>query len=270
MFLIEDFFTLQQRLWAELDWEGLGGAYCDQEAPDFFDAERRDLIRDVGLEVALDLTAHLPAGGRSLYVGAGVAELVPLCVEALLQDREVRALTLPGREADELERALSAAEEALRPQYGTDFTLPRVEGLRLEDATLDGPFDHVWCASVLNDPDAFPALHDHLYERFTEDAGATGRGSLEGDVMRARLWLETLEPTLAERAALSTSDEEWCVWGPYLEERGWTAAVHDEGRISALVGDRVRLFRLTQAGAGAEGDDAAATARPRDDAEESR
>ena len=73
--MIQDFFALQERLWAELDWEGLGGAYCDAEAPDFFDDERQELVRDVGLEVALDLTAHLPGGGRSLYVGAGVAEL---------------------------------------------------------------------------------------------------------------------------------------------------------------------------------------------------
>ena len=248
MFLIQDFFALQERLWAELDWEGLGGVYCDAEAPDFFDDERQELVRDVGLEVALDLTAHLPGGGRSLYVGAGVAELVPLCVEALLQERDVRALTLPGREAAELQRAMGAVEAALTAERGEPVKLPRIEGLRLEDAKLDGPFDHIWCASVLNDPDAFPALHDHLYERFTEDAGATGRGSLEGDVMRARLWLETLEPKLAERAALSTSDEEWCVWGPYLEERGWTARVHDEGRISALVGDRVRLYQLTKAG----------------------
>lgn len=234
--MIQEFFGLQTQLWAELDWAALGRVYCDGEAPDFFDEARRAELVEVGLAVALDLTEHLPKGGRSLYVGAGVAELIPICVEALVLEREVEVLTLAGFEVDELNRALAVC--------GAEHALPRFRGERLEDADLSGAFDHVWAASVLNDPDAFPALHDHLYERFTEDAGATGRGTLEGDVVRARYWMQKLSAVFAEPTALSTSDEEWCVWGPFLEEGGWTASVHDEGRVSALVGDRVRLFRL--------------------------
>lgn len=234
---IEEFFALKGHVWAALDWASLGAVYCDGPAPDFFDEERRAAIADIGLAAAVELTGQLPVGGKSLYVGAGVAEVLAVCVEALLAERFVQITTLPGFEPRELDRVLGATAHAL----------PRFSGPAFDEAQFDGPFDHVWIASVFNDPDAFPALHDHLYERFTEADGATGRGLVAEDRARATAWMERLEGELAPVAVLSTSDEEWSLWEPFLKQRGWRTTAVDEGHVSALVGDRVRMYRLRKA-----------------------
>jgi hypothetical protein len=97
--------------------------------------------------------------------------------------------------------------------------------------------------SVLSDPDSFPALHDRLYERVGSGL-ATGRG----DPAAERLQAERLVGQLLERGAttcvLTTTDEELRLVRPLTLARGWTLEVPARGRLSALVGDVVRVCRL--------------------------
>ena len=231
---IDQFLAMQTRAWELLDWPALGHSYCEGDGSTFFDAERLDLIRQVGNEVSLALIERLNAGGRSVYVGAGVAELIPILCEAFVLERDVRAVSLNQVEVELLNAVLAELEAEF------DTSLPRIQLAAMQSAELTGAFDHAWVASVMNDPDAFPALHDTLYERFTEADGATGRGSLTEDTRAAEELMGAVTALLTKRACLSTSDEEWSLFGPYLEANGWFSQVDDDGVISAIVGDNVR------------------------------
>jgi len=203
---------------AALDWGLLGRLYCHEGGEAFFPSEQRDAIRDAGLAFAADLGGLLTPGGASHYVGAAVAELPMILFEAVVLERRVHWTQLPGEECDELARALRTVDG---PAPTTD---------------LQPPFhvDHLWCASVLTDPNAFPALHDHLYQR--EGLG----GDLDADRVRAEaLVAETLDQ-LAPPAVLSTTDEEAPFFLTACAARGWRLTLPEHGRLSGIVGDVVR------------------------------
>src|SRR5436190_21127374 len=92
---------------AEIDWVKLGRAYCDGDARDFFDEALRTHILETGLQLADDVAGALVGGParQSLYLGAAVAEIVPILAERLVLGRDVVWLNLPGDETDELVRA---------------------------------------------------------------------------------------------------------------------------------------------------------------------
>lgn len=219
---------------AELDWPQLGACYCEGDARDFFDTERRAQVLDTGLALADDVVARLSLGGpgRSLYVGAAVAELPLLLVERLVLGRELRWHLLPGRERDELARALTRVGERL----GLD--LPRPDPRPLERAA-PAPCDHLWMVSVLTDPDVFPALHDELYER-AGTPQATGRGDLLVERAAAHALLDALLAHAAPGALLSTTTDEW----PLVHERLGHEAPFALGPLSALVADRIAFANL--------------------------
>jgi hypothetical protein len=219
---------------AELDWPALGACYCEGDASDFFDAARRAHLLDVGLALADDVAARLPARGpgRSLYVGAAVAELAPLLVERLVLGREVRWHLLPGPELDELARALSRVAERL----GLVLPLPDPRPL---ESVAPVPCDHLWLVSVLTDPDAFPALHDELYER-TGTPAATGRGDLAAERARGNALIDALLAHAAPGALLTTTEEELALVLPRLPRD----VPLELGRLTALVGDRVVHVQL--------------------------
>lgn len=218
----------------ELDWPALGAAYCEGDARDFFDAERIAHVLDTGLRLADDVAARLPDRGpaRSLYVGAAVAELAPILVESLVLEREVRWHLLPGRELDELARALAGVGARL------GLELPRPDPRPLE-SVAPAACDHLWLVSVLTDPDAFPALHDELYERVGTPA-ATARGELETERARADSLVRALLAHAAPRALLTTTSDEL----PLLLESLPEGAAVERGRATALVGDELAFVRL--------------------------
>src|SRR6188768_4256268 len=133
---------------AELDWELLGRAACDGDGTTFFDAEFRERILDTGLWFAEDLGARLEKGrGRSLYVGAEIAELPLILAEELVMKRRVEWLNIECAQTTELVRALRAVSARL----GVELPVPRVDAVtNIEPASCD----HVWLVSVLTDPDA--------------------------------------------------------------------------------------------------------------------
>ena len=101
-------------------------------------------------------------------------------------------------------------------------------------------------ASAQSDPDAFPALHDALYERSGSEL-ATGRGDLEEEHRRAGELVDALLARAAPPCLLTTTDEELELIGPRAAARGLALHVPSEARLSALVGDAVRVCRLARA-----------------------
>ncbi|TDJ72247.1 MAG: hypothetical protein E2O39_07040 [Planctomycetota bacterium] len=229
---------------AALDWPALGRLYCHAGGADFFDGEAREALRDTGLLFASDIARELerlPAGGpgRSLYVGAALAELAPILCETLVLGREVVALALPGPETEGLNGALEQALGRLG--------LPTIRILPPGAPQARGMFDHVWLVSVLTDPDAFPALHDDLYERQGTDL-ATNRGDLAADRERANALVSGLLEHLRPPCLLTTTDEELALVRPLCVQRGLPLEVSGTARLSGIVGDPVRLCRIPSIG----------------------
>ena len=221
---------------AELDWGLLGRLHCHTGGDDFFAGEARTALVDAGLLFADDLGRTLAPGGRSLYIGASVAELIPMLAEGLVLEREVLWYQLAGPLTAELDRALAAVAEA------ESVALPRARTSPLAEVAASS-CDHLWLVSVLTDPDAFPALHDRLYER--SDELATRRGDLADDRARADALLARALRCLRAPGWLTTTDEELRLVRPACAERGLALAVPAHGRLSAVVGDVVRACRVT-------------------------
>ena len=217
-----------------LDWPLLGRVYCHEGGDDFFDDEQREALREAGLHFASDVGERLGARpkGRSLYLGAGVAELAPILLDALLLRREVAVVALPGPEPRELNRALAAAEEAL------GFALPRWSTKPLASLRRDG-FDHLWMVSVLNDPEAFPALSKRLYDRGSPPARALAR-----DRGAARNLLDEAFRRLEPPSDFATSEEELPLLVEAARSRRLRVEVEPAGRLSGIVGDVVRHGRI--------------------------
>lgn len=237
----DDFARALGAVEAAIDWGRLGELYCSEGGEHFFPPEQVAAMRESGLQLAgalgEELTALGGSQGRSLYVGAAAAELVPILVERFVLGREVVVVNLACGESDELNRAFAAAGS----ECGLE--LPRIETGSLDEAR--GTFDHGWLVSVLNDPEAFPALHDVLYERTGELA--TGRGDLADDRARAEALAQALLDRLAPQALLSTSDEELPVLRPLLARGGWAVRASGEALLTGVVGDPLRFLRLRRA-----------------------
>lgn len=221
----------------ELDWELLGRSTCEGDGTEFFDDALREKIVDTGCRFAEDIASALAdATGRSLYLGAEIAELPLILAEHLVMGRRVEWLNLAGAHTDEIERAIRAVSARL----SIELPVPTSRSLSdIEPASCD----HLWMVSVLTDPDHFPALHDALYER-TSGPLATGRGSLDDDRVRAQALVEVFLDRAAARCVLSTTDEERTLIEPAVARRGWELEFAPGGRLTAIVGDRVRIANL--------------------------
>jgi hypothetical protein len=220
---------------AELDWERLGRAYCEGDGTTFFDDELRERWLDVGLEIGDALAQVLKSPGRSVYVGAALAEVPTMLVEALVLGREVVWVNLPGDEMEELTRVMRLASE----KFGIELPVPTFEPLECLPSAW---FDHVWMVSVLTDPEEFPALHDQLYERHDSKL-ATRRGDLCENAERAEQLLEAVFDVASDDALVTTSDEELAGMKNIARDRGFDLENLGESTVSAIVGDVVRTYR---------------------------
>lgn len=221
----------------ELNWKRLGELHCYEGGEDFFSPEQVEATREAGLLIAGELGDQLAQLrgelGRSLYVGMAVGELVPVLVEHFVLGREVVLVNLDNEETAEMNRAFAAAESC-------GLQLPRIQTCVLSE--VGGKFDHGWLVSVLNDPEAFPALHDELYARRGELA--TGRGNLNEDIANANDLVDTFLAHLAPPALLSTTDEELPVMRPRLSAREWSMKLTGKALLTGVVGDPLRVMRL--------------------------
>ncbi|MEK6534009.1 MAG: hypothetical protein AABZ52_08960, partial [Nitrospirota bacterium] len=170
---------------------------------------------------------RLDPHGRSLYVGAGVAELPPLLMEALDLQREVEPYNLRRTEVAAINRACRS--------------LP-VRFHRLDAAKAKGRFDHLWMVSVLNDPERFPHLAPLSYG--TADPVTFDPRQFERQRRIVRSIVDRVMPKLSLPGLVTTSTEEvvwiadWCHRKniPYLVER--------EQFPTALVGDPVCFMKI--------------------------
>ncbi|MEZ5975823.1 MAG: hypothetical protein R3F33_00375 [Planctomycetota bacterium] len=214
-----------------LDWSHLGTLYCEEGGEDFFSEQAVEAIQDAGLQIVSDLQevlAPLPRAA-SLYVGVGVAELIPMLFEQILLGRPVRGATLPGAEADALTQALAAAHQEL------GVTMPQIDTRPLARIGMPA-INHLWFASVITDPDHFPALHDELYGRKGTHL-ATGRGNLTKERRRALELYHSALRNLQSPAVITTSEEELPILLEAVGEYPGQLLIPPKGRLSAIVGD---------------------------------
>ena len=214
------------RVFDHLDYAALGKVYCYEGGKDFWRA-KREPCRRLGTQIGTALLARLKPGGRSLYVGAGVAELPAMLIESLDLHRSVLPYNLRRREVALLNRACRALPLRF---YAADA------------ARASGPFDHLWIVSVLNDPERFPQLAALSYGRavpVTFDAGVFRQ---ERNIVR--VIVNRCLSKLTVPGLVTTSTEEvvwiadWCHRHsiPYLVERTYYP--------TALVGDPVCFMRI--------------------------
>ena len=214
-----------------IDWPSLGEEYCESGGDEFFTEEAVEALQDAGLLIASDLEDVLfkTKSKNSLYVGIGVAEVVPILFETILLERKVHAVTLPGPEQEQLQKAFKAAKKRC------PFPLPQIDTRPL--APSDKPeCSHLWLASVITDPEAFPALHDQLYKR-QGTRQATGRGNIHKERKRAHALFATAISWLKTPAVITTSQEELPILEKALGSLAITLKVPEKGRLSPIVGD---------------------------------
>jgi hypothetical protein len=214
------------QVYGRLNYRALGRVYCYEGGNEFWRAKRGPCQRLGGL-VAGALRARLARRGRSLYVGAGVAELPALLVEALELQRTVEPYNLRRSEVAVLNRACRSLPVTFRRQ---------------DAASARGRFDHLWIVSVLNDPERFPHVSPLSYGR-ADPLTFDPRG-FEKERRKVRIIVDRCMSKLARPGLVTTSTEEvvwiaeWChrYKIPYLVERRQFA--------TALVGDPICFIKI--------------------------
>jgi hypothetical protein len=211
---------------ARLDYRRLANVYCYEGGEEFWRA-KREPCRRLGMLVGEALVKRLPVSGRSLYVGAGVAELPVLLVESLELGRSVVACNLRRSEVVTLNRACRGIP--LRFQ-ATDA------------GTVGGSFDHLWIVSVLNDPERFPHVASLSYGRavpltFNVRAFVKERRMLQSLVngCMSKLQLPGVVTTSVEEANWIA---DWC------HRKGIPYRVEREQFQTAVVGDPICFIRI--------------------------
>lgn len=209
-----------------LEYRTLGRVYCYEGGEEFWKA-KRNLCRRLGIRVGEALLQRLKPGGRSLYVGAGVAELPALLVESFDLQRDVFPCNLRRSEVVSLNR--------------TSRELP----VRFHDkdaAQAKGRFDHLWIVSVLNDPERFPHVAPLSYGR--ADPVTFNPTLFQKERKIVQSIVDRCMPKLSLPGLVTTSTEEviwiadWCHRKkiPYLVERRHYP--------TALVGDPVCFIKI--------------------------
>ena len=185
-------------VFARLDYRALGPIYCHEGGNEFWKAKRR-LCQRLGSALAVPLRRRLKGTGRSLYVGAGVAEIPLLLMETLELGRSVMACNLRGKEVRILNRACAGLPVRFEARNA---------------ATLRGTFNHLWLVSVLNDPECYPELSELSYGRANPATFDPRRFTRERrDMLRV---LNRCLRTLSRPGLVTTSTEEahwiadWC------------------------------------------------------------
>ncbi|MGH7165870.1 MAG: hypothetical protein ACREIS_10155 [Nitrospiraceae bacterium] len=214
------------RIFDGLDYAALGTIYCDKGGETFW-RDRRGPCKQLGIRLAEVLRGRLRPNGRSLYVGAGVAEIPVLVMETIELGRSVAAYNLRAEEVSVLNAALTG--------LSLKFTSGHAQ-------SAGGSFDHLWIASVLNDPERFPQVSALSYGRanpvtFDPTTFARERRAV------IRLAASCLKK-LSRPGLVTTSVEEipwitdWCA------RRGVGCVVEPENYPTAIVGDPICYIRV--------------------------
>jgi len=218
--------ALIAKAYAQLEYKTLGRVYCWEGGDEFWDRKGKP-CRRLGTKVAEALLQKLPHGGRSLYVGAGVAELPALLAEAIDLQRQVEPYNLRRSEVTVLNRACRGLPVRFRNR---------------DAASAQGRFDHLWIVSVLNDPERFLHLAPLSYGRADPVTFDPVQFQKERRIVQSIV--DQCLPKLSLPGLVTTSAEEvvwiaeWCHRHrvPYRVER--------KQYPTALVGDPICFVRI--------------------------
>ncbi|MCG3776599.1 MAG: hypothetical protein JW395_3458 [Nitrospira sp.] len=213
-------------VYGRLDYGALGPVYCYEGGDEFWRA-KRGLCERLGSRVALLLKKKLRRGGRSLYVGAGVAELPALILETVELGRAAEPYNLRRTEVSALNPAC----------HSIPLTFHAMDA-----AKAKGRFDHLWIVSVLNDPERFPHLSPLSYGRGNPLTLDPQKFEKERRIVRA-LVAGCMEKLTRPGLVTTTTEEviwiaEWCHRHrvPYLVGKRYYP--------TALVGDPICFIRV--------------------------
>jgi len=207
------------------DYAALGAIYCYDGGEEFW-REKRGPCQRLGVELAEVLLGRLRPGGRSLYVGAGVAEIPMLAMETMELGRTVAAYNLREEEVILLNQACKSFPFEYR--YG-------------DAGTAEGIFDHVWIVSVLNDPEQFPELSALSYGKANPAVFDPAAFIREREVVQgiASACLDKLG-----RPGLVTTSVEEIPWiAQWCTRRNVSSVVEDKDYPTAIVEDPVCFIR---------------------------
>jgi len=220
--------TLQTiaRIFESLDYTALGAIYCHEGGDEFW-VERREPCRTLGITLAEALRNRLTPEGRSLYVGAGVAELPLLAMETLDLSRTVAVYNLRADEVSLLNHACAGLPFAFQAQDAREAT---------------GSFDHLWIVSVLNDPECFPEVGALSSGRANPVMFDPALFAVERHAVFA-LAAGCLEK-LARPGLVTTSVEEIPWITDWCERQGLACIVEDEDYPTAIVTDPICFIRI--------------------------
>lgn len=219
-------------IYERLDYGALGPVYCYEGGEEFWRAKRGPCDR-LGRRIAVVLRKKLEPGGRSLYVGAGVAEIPALIMEIVELDRTVEPYNLRRAEV----AALNSASRSIPLKF------------HLADAAdAKGRFDHLWLVSVLNDPERFPHLSPLSYGQgnpLTLDPLKFGK---ERCIVRALV--ARCMGKLARPGFVTTTTEEvlWIAEWCHRHRVPYRVGTHQYP--TALVGDPICFIEIGKSGKG--------------------
>jgi hypothetical protein len=206
-------------LFQALDYRALAPIYCEEGGDAFWQAHRGPCER-IGVKLGKVLKECLASGGRSLYVGAGVAELPMIIMEMKELGRHVSAHNLRLQEVEVIHRACP------------DLT----QCLQTADAqSASGAFDHIWMVSVLNDPERFPEVSALTYGRAHPATFDPIKFSVERTAVQA-ITRECLNK-LTKPGLVTTSVEEIPWITQWCEDHAISYRVGEQDYPTAIVGD---------------------------------
>ena len=213
-------------VFSQLDYPALGKIYCDEGGAEFWQ-DRRGPCQQLGIRIASHLEQNLPPKGRSLYIGAGVAELPMLIVETADLTRSVEAFNLRKDEVAILNKAC------------TDLPLTFQAANALQ---AQGRFDHIWMVSILNDPECYPEASSLSYGRATP--ATFNADSFKKEQRTLRQLVHSCLSKLTFPGLVTTSVEEipwitaWCL------KKGVPFHIDSQTFPTAIVGDPVCFIHL--------------------------
>ena len=218
-----------REIFAKLNYTALGDIYCEEGGEAFWKAHKKK-CQTMGIRIAEALKQRLPRNGKSLYVGAGVAELPMLVLETLEMNRTVQACNLREQEVDILNLAC----------VGLPFTVQASNA-----QTARGTFDHLWMASVLNDPECFPETSALAYGR--ADPVRFDPVAFQRERTHIRDLLDACLPKLSHPGLLSTTVEEVTWMTDWLTRHQVPFHVEEQLYPTAIVGDPLCFIRVEPA-----------------------
>ncbi len=213
-------------VFSKLDYDALGDVYCEEGGKAFWKAHKNK-CQTMGIRIAEALKHRLSQKGNSLYVGAGVAELPILVLETLDMNRTVEAYNLREREVRVLNEACA----------GLPLTIQAGPA-----ETARGTFDHLWMASVLNDPECFPETSALSYGR--ADPVRFDPAAFQRERTRIQELLDACLPKLSRPGIFSTTVEEVTWITDWLTRHRIPFHVEEQLYPTAIVGDPLCFIRL--------------------------